>query len=118
MEYKAECFQVIVKRLETSYKKEGDGVRGVCVQVAVQQPKNVPRHKCKSIQEKKCRDVPHVTQELKCVHVPIQECTQVPVQVAVDVPRESCHQVPKKYCQTLPVRQPRIVTTTLPKTDC
>ena len=53
----------------------------------------MPRHKCKSARKEKCKHVPHVVQDIKCVHVPTQDCLQVPVKISVDVAKETCHKV-------------------------
>ena len=86
------------QKFETSYKSECDVKSHTCSNVAVQRPRHVPRHKCQSIKRQKCRDVPHVTNDLKCVHVPIQSCQHVPVKITIDVPQETCHQVKYVVC--------------------
>ena len=100
--------------LETSYEPACADTRGgssTCRHaVAVQRPRRVPRHRCRSVAREKCREVrglgvtsykcyrvyvqvPHVTAAWRCVHVPTQDCRHVPVSVAVDVPEEKCRQV-------------------------
>ena len=81
------------QQLVTSYKSVCEAESGACSKVAVQTPRHVPRHKCQSVQREACTDVPHVTYELKCVHVPTQECRNVPVKLPVDVPQANCFKV-------------------------
>ena len=69
---------------------------GVCSKVAIQEPRQVPRHKCQSVNKEKCREVPHVIEDLKCVHKPIQDCQEVPVKRLESVAKQSCHQVMKR----------------------
>ena len=84
---------IFFQQLVTSYKSVCEAETGACSKVAVQTPRHVPRHKCQSVQREACRDVPHVTRDLKCVHVPTQECRHVPVKLPVDVPQEKCYKV-------------------------
>ena len=81
------------QQLLTSYKSVCEAETGACGKVAVQTPRHVPRHKCQSVQREACRDVPHVTRDWKCIHVPTQDCIQVPVKLPVNVPEEKCVQV-------------------------
>ena len=80
------------KVFDTKYKASCDE-GGVCTNVAVQEPRQVPRHKCQSVNKEKCRDTPHVIRELKCVHKPIQDCQEVPVKIVENVAKQSCRQV-------------------------
>ena len=46
-----------------------------------------------SLRRRKCRNVPQIINEKKCVYLPTQSCKNVPVQVNVDIPRKNCTQV-------------------------
>ena len=43
--------------------------------------------------QRKCRNVPQIQNEKRCVYLPIQSCKNFPIQVTVDIPRENCTQV-------------------------